>query len=123
MPIETKDFSLGFLAEGGTGELFDREVEKVVANMRDPNTDPKAKRVITLKITISPDRDRSGAKYSAQTTAKLAPSEPLAQQIYLGKRGDKVVAVAHDPGQRSMFDDEKADPSVLPLKPTEEAQG
>lgn len=122
MTPKTSDITLAFLAEGGIGELFDREVKKVAANMRDPNTSPTATRKITLQLTFKPSKDRQSADIAGQTKTTLAPSEPVATRIFLGKRGGEIVAVAFDPGQHPLFE-EDADPSVTPINQKKEQQG
>lgn len=114
MPTKTADITLAFLAKSGVGELFDREVRRVAANMRDPNTSPTAPREIVLKLKIKPAKDRGSAELRAQTTCKLAPADPVEQRLYLGRRDGEIVAVAFDPGQHQMFD-EDTDASVTPI--------
>jgi len=111
---KTKDINLAFLAEGAAGELFDRQMAEVVKNMRDPNTNAKATRKIVLEVTIKPTADRGRADVSTQTKVTLAPPAKVAQQIFLGRRDGVPVAVAFDPGQHGMFDEDK-DPSVHPI--------
>lgn len=43
------------MAMGAIAEITDYEVERVVANIMDPNTAAKAKRKITITLTFTPD--------------------------------------------------------------------
>lgn len=46
------------LMEGALTERFNYEMERVLANVFDPNTSPKAKRQIQIVIDIAPNERR-----------------------------------------------------------------
>lgn len=48
--------TLATICGGAVQEKVDRALEKVTKNIIDPNTDPKKKRSITLKITLKPEK-------------------------------------------------------------------
>lgn len=54
----SEKLSLVNLGGGAAVEMFDEALEKVLENILDPNTEAKTKRVITLKMTISPAENR-----------------------------------------------------------------
>jgi len=98
-----QDLTLDSLAGGGAIEQFHRELDRVLANIRDPNTDPKAVRKVTLKVLIKPNEARDSAAVAVDVTAHLANPRRLGSQIFIGERGGKTVAVTHDPRQGDMF--------------------
>ena len=55
MPQIVNKKSVLEMAMGAIAEITDYEVERVVANIMDPNTSPTAKRKITITLTFSPD--------------------------------------------------------------------
>ena len=52
---------LSEINNGALQEVFDYEFDKVLKNIRDINTDPKAKRKVTIEMTISPNEKRTMA--------------------------------------------------------------
>lgn len=92
------------IAEGAVLALGNEELEKVLQNIGDPNTDPEAVREITIRIAIKPDDSRELAAVQVQAKCKLAPHKPAGTAIYLGKKGGRVVAVDSNPRQAGIFD-------------------
>lgn len=65
------------LAMGAVMEAFDHELQNVVQNVLDPNTEAKAKREISIKIKVKPNEHRNMADVEAHTASKLAPARPV----------------------------------------------
>ena len=65
------------MARGAIQERVDYEVGKAVDNIMDLNTDPTAKRKITLTIEMKPDENRQYIKISASAKSALAPVLPV----------------------------------------------
>ncbi|MHC1744867.1 MAG: hypothetical protein AB9873_17820 [Syntrophobacteraceae bacterium] len=84
-------------------ELFNVEFQRVLDNCLDPNTKATEKREVTLKVKIKPDEDRESCLVEIHATSKLAAIRPYPTNIFLGKDGDRAVAVEHDPKQRNIF--------------------
>ena len=63
MPQIVNKKSVLEMAMGAIAEITDYEVERVVANIMDPNTNATAKRKITITLTFAPDdyRQQIGA--------------------------------------------------------------
>lgn len=106
--------TLASVSNGAALELFDRELKRVIENIADINTSPKAKREINLKIVIQPDEERGIGFASLEVTAKLAGVKPVASTMYFGKKDGEFVAVTRNINQPSIFDEEKS--SVEPLR-------
>jgi hypothetical protein len=118
---ESKELTLETVAGGVAPPLWRLELEKVLANIDDPNTDPDAVREITMVVKFKPRAGTDEVATSLQVTSKLASRKPVAGTIYMGMRDGKPVAVAYDPKQRSIFADEQ-DEAVLPMIRKEAAQ-
>jgi hypothetical protein len=112
--VKPQMVSLESLAAGAAGELFQREFARVLDNIQDPNTDPKAKRTITLQVLIVPHESRENAAFTVNVSCKLAGIRPHASSMYLGEQGGQLVAVTFDPRQRNLFEGEH-DPAVSPI--------
>ena len=97
---------LDSLMDGALNERFTKEFDRVLANVFDPNTDPKAKRTITISIDVMPSDDRTQASFRGRVVTKLAASVPITKPIYLeqGENGTfKATEMTHQvPGQIGM---------------------
>ena len=84
---------LSQMAQGAFMEQFDVELKKVLANIADPNTDPKKARKVTLTATLKADENRDVVYFEVQTKPTLVPSKPLGTTILIDTDHDgKVVA-------------------------------
>jgi hypothetical protein len=71
-----KKVKLGELRGGALVDYFDEQFSRVLANIADENTAPTAKRTITLKMEIVPDKKRRTAEVRIHANAGLAPLRP-----------------------------------------------
>jgi hypothetical protein len=89
--------SLETLKAGAAVQLFNEELDKVLANIMDPNTEANAVRSVKLEIKIKPDKDRSGGSVEIIPSCKLAPAVALGTRMFFGKKGGKFLAFEHNP--------------------------
>ena len=87
------------IARGGAVELFNDELQRVLANILDLNTEAKAVRTITLTVKIKPNEDRDMSLASVDVKSKLAPVKGTATVLYIGKIKGEPVAMEHNPRQ------------------------
>lgn len=78
------DVSLNNIAQGAVGELFEREMGKVLENIADASTPAVAPREITIKIKMVPKEDRTTMDVAISVSTKVAPSKPADTTLYLG---------------------------------------
>jgi hypothetical protein len=71
MQEESEKISLSNSKGGAAVEMFDRAFDQALKNIGDPNTDAKAKRVITLQVTLQATEDRAIVGLSIACTPKL----------------------------------------------------
>lgn len=115
MAAKSTVLTLETLAEGAAGELFERALEQVFRNIRDPNTDAKATRKIVLEVAIKPKADRESFEYGVNVKTTVAPMKPVHHSAYLGQTQDgRLVAAYIDPRQLDAF--EARDPDIHPLR-------
>lgn len=81
-------FDLSHIAEGGLQEKLDNELEKVFDNILDLNTEPKAKRKITITLTMSSNEERTVVDTVMDVKSKLAPQSGVATTILVGRDYD-----------------------------------
>lgn len=109
--MQVKGVTLGTIAGGALEQLFGAEMDRVMANIADINTDPNAKRTITMSVEITPEGvKRDTAKVSVKCNSKLAGIMKVNTQFFMGKQGGKLVAVENDINQGSLFDPEQPKP-------------
>lgn len=106
MPEIMNKKSILEMAMGAIAEITDYEVERVVANIMDPNTSPTAKRKITVTLTFSPDDYRQQIGMDAQARTTLAPLQPVRTSLCITKGRDGSLLLAEMmpqvPGQVDM---------------------
>lgn len=113
MTKQAAEVNISTIGNGVVAELFDHELSKVLANIKDPNTDPKKLRSITLKVTFQPLGDRTGMQTAIECSAKLAsvPSVQAGTMFILKNKDGQLQAYSHDIRQEQLFDggEEKAE--------------
>jgi len=73
------------LARGAAMEQFEAELDKVLANVLDPNTDYKKERKVTLSIGIKPnDEERESVTVTCTAKSTLVSFTPIKTQAYVG---------------------------------------
>ena len=80
MPQIVNKKSVLEMAMGAIAEITDYEVERVVANIMDPNTNATAKRKITITLTFAPDDYRQQIGMDAQAKTTLGAHIPVHHQ-------------------------------------------
>lgn len=96
--------TLETLAGGAAVELFQHQLDRVVQNILDPNMPAKAKRHVTLRLTIQPDEERGMGEAHVTCEAKLAGPRGASTMLYFGRKQGRAVAVENDPRQGGLFD-------------------
>lgn len=105
--------NIGNVCKGAVPEVFDRAMDLVVENMKDQSTSVDKKREITLKFTIQPYVDRSGAQVTLECKTGLAGVAAVEGTMYVTQNPNNKDAYATDPRQDTLFMQEKpATPSV-----------
>lgn len=117
--VDAQVVTLETLAGGAAAELWDAELRKVLENIVDENTDPEAKRELTLKVLFVPTADREGMKTLVKVESKLAGFRPIDTHLHMGRKDGQLVAVGFDPKQMDAF---RSDNSVTPMPRREVGQ-
>ena len=96
--------SLDTLGSGAAMEMFQDELQRVLDNITDVNTDPKAVREVKLTVKIKPDEGREVGAVTISTASKVAPIKSVGTVFFIGKRAGQTVAMERNPKQLT-FDD------------------
>lgn len=111
--------SLLQMAKGAIQERVDYEVSKVIDNILDANTDPTAKRKVTLTVELKPDEERQVVKISATAKSTLAPTVPVGTSLVITSNGNGEMMLAEIvpqvPGQVSMDGSVQEEPKILKI--------
>lgn len=101
---ELKQVTIETIGGGVIPELFERELEAVLENIDDPNTDPKQARKITIEITFSPHESREMTAVTVKCNSKTAGVKPHSTVLHLVRQNKRMIALAKDPRQQEMFE-------------------
>lgn len=104
--------SFDTIAGGAAAEKFQGELSKVLANIDDPNTPATKKRTITVKITFTPNKDRSEAVLLVDSNCTLVASEQCDTHVFLGRHKGNLIAIEHNPNQLGLFEERTAPTAV-----------
>lgn len=82
--MQSQPINFATLAGGAVEERFHQELEKVLANIMDPNTDGKAVRGLNISIKFKPTEERrSMPTVEFQIAPKLAPVKNIKTAILI----------------------------------------
>lgn len=101
--IDLADF-----AGGAVAERFNIELQRVLENIADPNTDPKKPRKLILTLTVKADENRDIANVSIQTKTSLVPAKDIETKIVMDydAKGNVVGAELKSGAKGQMFIDD-----------------
>ena len=104
-----KHINIEQFSNGELTQHINREMEAVVRNIADPNTEAKTARKITVTITMKPNEQRDFITTSITTKSTLAPTLGAVTALAVGrnlKTGEIEVGEIGNqiPGQMSMED-------------------
>jgi hypothetical protein len=97
---------LSEMAGGGLQELFEHELDRIVENINDPNTEVKAARKLVIELKFKPiddSRDLVGVEITPKTS--LAPTVGTKTKMIIGSDGKVLVAAEYHnqiPGQMAI---------------------
>jgi hypothetical protein len=106
--------SLATLRAGAVVEQFDEALGRVLENVVDPNTKARAKRTITLKVTLLPDEERELLTIEANVKTSMAPAAPINAKAWVAHTRNGLLAMEHDPKQPNLYDE--TEDNVQPLQ-------
>ncbi len=106
------------MARGAFMERADYEVERLVENILDENTNPTAKRKLTLTATFTSDSRRENYAVSFEVKTTLAPTTPVMTSLYFAGRDSEgipqvVEMTPQVPGQVDIAGNEQELPPML----------
>jgi hypothetical protein len=80
MPVS---IDLTNFADGSVAEKFNQELQKVLENIADPNTDPKKVRKLTLTIKVAGNDKREVLDVQVESKAALVPAKAIETKLIM----------------------------------------
>lgn len=74
---------LNGFANGAVSEKFNNEMQRVLDNIADPNTDFKKARKVTLVVTLKANENRNLANVSVEAKSTIAPPQPIGTELLI----------------------------------------
>jgi hypothetical protein len=102
--LASGELSIVNIGDGAAIEMTNHGLSKLIADCADPNTAAKAKRVLTLKLTIMPSSDRTILTYDIDVSLKLAGLATASGSADIEQTGRGVIAKQRGAAQLQLFD-------------------
>jgi len=112
---ESQKKSILQMCNGAFQERADYEMSRLIDNITDPNTDPCAKRKITITLELKPDAERQTVAVACSVKSTLAPTYPVATMLYIADTDTVIEMTPQIPGQMGVNGDEQEAPFQLRL--------
>lgn len=111
--MSNKIIDLNSFAGGALSERLNTDLQKVLENIADPNTDGKKKRKLTLTITFNADESRDVVITNVVSKLTLAPAHAIEAKLLMDLDGKgKVTGAELKSGVKGQtFIDEQGDVS------------
>ncbi len=121
---EVTEINLLEMMSGAVGERVSYELAKVMRNCKDPNTEAKKARTLTVEFSIVPTEGRDSAGVRVSIKSKLVPVKPLDSTLLIGGTQDEPVVMEYTPqvpGQRNFAGGEQDEPKMIRLADAKQA--
>ncbi|KAB2860022.1 MAG: replication terminator protein [Exiguobacterium chiriqhucha] len=86
-----KHIDLNNFADGALLERVNMEIEKVLENIQDLNTDATKKRKVTITLDIEPNDRRELANVVSSVKSTLVPTTAVSASLMIGHDGRQVI--------------------------------
>lgn len=103
------------MCRGAFMERADYEMSRAISNILDENTDPCAKRKITITLELKPDDTRQNIALNCTAKSALAPTKPVTTFLYVADADTVVEMAPQIPGQTDLYGNEQESRPLLKL--------
>ena len=92
---DVREVTILEMANVAVQEQLANETGKLLRNIFDPNTEAKAVRTLTIKLTFKPDENRESVSVSSKCESKLAANKPIETTLFIDDRDGAPTAVEY----------------------------
>jgi hypothetical protein len=79
---------LNTFAEGALAERFNSELQRVLENIADPNTDAAKTRKVTLTVSLKGDNERDVVKTTVIAKSTIVPAKDIESKLMMDYDGE-----------------------------------
>ena len=101
------------MCNGAFQERADYEMSRLIENIMDANTNPTAKRKLTINLELIPDDSRQNIAVKCNVKSVLAPTNPVVTMLYAASEDQVVEMVPQIPVQVAFDGTEQEAPAIL----------
>lgn len=112
--MKARIVDLTTICGGGLPEMFQREMDDVMKNIADPNTDPNKPRQIKMVVDIYPSQDRQTCRLAVGVTSKTLPVARMGGSLFISNQNGVLQAYSTDIRQQDIFAEDEAGESAEP---------
>ena len=113
MSEKHEPINLATVGDGAAVELFEQELERVLENVLDPNTEAETTRKIRIDITLKPNDQREVGAFVVEASSKLAPFKGRGTNVFIGVLNGTPTCVEANPKQIQMDWDAESKPTAI----------
>ncbi len=90
--MEEQIINLNDFADGALAQKVNRELQRVIENINDPNTNPTKTRTVTIKLQLTADEEREYIDTAIDVSSSVVGHKPAKAKMMMGKQDGKVTA-------------------------------
>ena len=83
---------LNKFGNGALAQKVNHELQRIIENINDPNTNPTKARTLTIKLSLTADEEREYIETGIDVTSSLVGYKPAKAKMLMGKQDGKVTA-------------------------------
>ena len=101
---------LATLGGGALAGLFQRDMDRLLANIADENTSAGDVRTYTVRMKVKPTNDRRAARVEIESTMKLASEKLLVTAFLIGQDRSGLFAVESEDQEEELEEQDEDGP-------------
>jgi len=90
------------LGRDGLAEIVNQELDRIRANIEDPNTDPKKQRKLVIEVAFKPNEQRNFADMTYVVKPTMAPVKPVVVTTMIEGGDIHIPQIGTNPAQHEL---------------------
>ena len=96
-------YSMDQMLDGAVQEKFSQAMHELAEDVLDPNKKAKAKRKVTITLTVEPNEERDIAGMSVDVKTSLAPNNPVGGRIIFDRNSNGTAVCGEIGGNKNQL--------------------